>query len=67
VPSHWTLDWTSRWQPRADLTLTLSVLNLLDRDPPLTLRTSGAHMIGFDPRYASGQGRALQMGLDWRF
>ena len=67
VPSHWTLDWTSRWQPRADLTLTLSVLNLLDRDPPLTLRTSGAHMIGFDPRYASGQGRTLQLGLDWRF
>ena len=21
----------------------------------------------FDPRYASGQGRTLQLGLDWRF
>lgn len=67
VASHWTLDWTSRWQPRRDLTLTLAVLNLLDRDPPLTLRSTGAHMLGFDPRYASGQGRTLQLGLDWRF
>ncbi|MFM2340511.1 MAG: hypothetical protein RLZZ592_164 [Pseudomonadota bacterium] len=67
VASHWTLDWSSRWQPQRDLTLTLAVLNLLDRAPPLSLRSTGAHMLGFDPRYASAQGRTLQIGMDWRF
>lgn len=67
VPAHWTLDWTSTWRPTRDVELSMGVSNVFNRRPPLTLRTVGAHMIGYDPRYASAQGRALQIAANWRF
>ena len=34
------------------LTLTGGINNLLDEEPPLSLRTAGAgHQLGYDPRY----------------
>jgi iron complex outermembrane receptor protein len=67
VASHWTLDWVSSWQPAEGAELSVGITNLFDRPPPQSLRNTGAHMLGFDPRYASAQGRSLHLGLRWRF
>ncbi|MBH9577050.1 TonB-dependent receptor domain-containing protein [Inhella proteolytica] len=53
-----TLDWQTRLDWNKHLSLTLGAKNLLDRDPPLSIRTSGGgNQAGFDPRYASPLGR----------
>ena len=67
VSAHWTLDWTSTWRPTPTAEVSLGLANVLNRRPPLTLRTAGAHMLGYDPRYASAEGRTLQVGVNWRF
>lgn len=67
VASHWTLDWVSSWRPTDGAELSAGITNLFDRPPPQSLRNTGAHMLGFDPRYASAQGRSLHLGLRWRF
>lgn len=67
VASHWTLDWLSSWQPQPGAEVSVGITNVFDRSPPLSLRNTGAHMLGFDPRYASAQGRTLHVGLRWRF
>lgn len=67
VSAHWTLDWTSTWRPTPTAEVSLGLVNVFNRRPPLTLRTVGAHMLGYDPRYASAEGRTLQVGVNWRF
>ncbi len=39
----------------------MGVKNLLDREPPLSLRASSGHQIGFDPRYADQIGRTVYL------
>ena len=67
VAAHWTVDWTSTWRPTRSAEVSIALRNVFNRRPPLTLRTVGAHMLGYDPRYASAEGRALQVGVNWRF
>ena len=47
--------------------LTVGVKNLFDKDPPLSLRSDGAHMLGFDYRYYSPLGRTWQAKLNLSF
>jgi len=42
------------------------VINLLDQDPPLTLKNSG-QQVGYDERYTDPRGRTLYVKAKFRF
>ncbi|MBY6210460.1 TonB-dependent receptor [Microbulbifer agarilyticus] len=69
VPSYVTFDVQSQVALMEDqLTLKLGINNLTDREPPRTLRTSGAgHQLGFDPRYSDGYGRTVYLNAGYTF
>jgi iron complex outermembrane receptor protein len=68
VPRYYTWDWQTRWNATKNFLITLGVTNIADRDPPLSLRTSGAgHQLGYDPRYASAIGRAYYISGSLKF
>ncbi|GAB2879528.1 TonB-dependent receptor domain-containing protein [Microbulbifer echini] len=69
VPSYITFDLQSQVALMEDqLTLKLGINNLTDREPPRTLRTSGAgHQLGFDPRYSDGYGRTVYLNAGYTF
>lgn len=69
VPSYYTVNYQTKVKLLEDkLGLTLGVNNLLDKDPPLTLRTNGAgHQVGWDPRYADGYGRTVFVQASYTF
>ena len=50
------------------LALTFGISNLLDEEPPLSLRTSGAgHQVGWDPRYVDAYGRTFYLQANYTF
>jgi iron complex outermembrane receptor protein len=67
VKPYITLDWQTAYAWNKQLTLTAGVKNLLDKDPPLSLRAKGGHMLGFDYRYYSPLGRTLQVKASYDF
>lgn len=68
VPRYYTWDWQTQWNATKNFLLTVGVTNIADRDPPLSLRTSGAgHQLGYDPRYASAIGRAYYVSGSLKF
>jgi iron complex outermembrane recepter protein len=68
VREHTTFDWRTQWKPMKGLTLVLAIENLLDKEPPLSLRVNGAgHQLGYDPRYASPYGRTFSFSGRYEF
>jgi iron complex outermembrane receptor protein len=67
VPSFSTLDWQLRYRLNQAITLRAGVKNLLDKQPPLTLRASSGHQVGFDPRYADAIGRQAYLTGSYKF
>lgn len=67
VASYTTVDWQGRYEFNKALTFTLGVFNLFDRDPPLSLKTSGGHQLGYDNRYTDARGRTLYLGVQGKF
>ncbi|WP_395401315.1 TonB-dependent receptor [Pseudoduganella sp. UC29_106] len=67
VPSHLTWDWQGKWNVSKAVALRAGIKNLLDRDPPLSLRNSSGHQVGFDPRYADPLGRTFYMSGSYTF
>lgn len=68
VKSYSTLDWQTRlaWTPK--LNFTFGIKNLLDQDPPFSLRTSGGgNQIGYDGRYANPLGRQFYLGAGYKY
>jgi len=50
------------------LGLTFGINNLLDEEPPLSLRTSGSgHQVGWDPRYTDAFGRTYYVRGEYTF
>ena len=47
--------------------LRLGVTNLLNKAPPLTLRDSSGHQVGYDPRYASPMMRTVYVTGSYTF
>ena len=66
VDSHATFDWQSRWQVTDRLDLDLGVLNLFDKDPPLSL-TSANFQVGYDARFYDPRGRVFYGRVTARF
>ncbi len=69
VPSYYTVNWQSKLKLLDDkLGLTLGVNNLLDKEPPLSLRVNGAgHQVGWDPRYTDAYGRTVFLQASYTF
>jgi iron complex outermembrane receptor protein len=68
VDSFVTFDWQTQWQTTQQLSLTAGVLNVFNKDPPLSLATSGlgkGQNFGYDDRYYDPRGRTFY--LDARF
>ncbi|MFC3377606.1 TonB-dependent receptor [Rugamonas sp. CCM 8940] len=61
VPSHITFDWQGRYAFTKTAAVRVGVKNLLNREPPLSLRASSGHQVGFDPRYADPMLRTFYM------
>jgi iron complex outermembrane receptor protein len=50
------------------LGLTFGVSNMLDEEPPLSLRVSGAgHQVGWDPRFTDAYGRTYYLQAEYAF
>ena len=69
VPSYDLWHYNVRWDTLDDrLGLTFGVDNILNEEPPLTLRTGGAgHQVGFDPRYTDPYGRTYWLRGEFSF
>ncbi|MFY7866781.1 TonB-dependent receptor domain-containing protein, partial [Roseateles sp.] len=63
-----TFDWQTRAQINKMFSLTVGIKNLLNQDPPLSIRTSGGgNQVGYDGRYASPLGRVFYVTGGARF
>jgi iron complex outermembrane recepter protein len=68
VKDYLTFDWQTRWSINKMFTLTAGVLNVLDQDPPRSLKSAGGgQQIGYDDRYYDPRGRTLYANLQVKF
>ncbi|MEG1056230.1 MAG: TonB-dependent receptor, partial [Janthinobacterium sp.] len=67
VPSYTTVDWQARFAFDKQTTIRAGIKNLFDRAPPLSLRASSGHQIGFDPRYADPMMRSFYITGNYKF
>ena len=67
IPAYWTVDLSSRWQIKPQTALSLSLVNLENRLPPLRLAVHNNVLLGVDTRYGNYWGRNLQIRLDHKF
>jgi iron complex outermembrane receptor protein len=52
IATYYTVDWQGVYNYNKAFRLTAGVKNLLNKEPPLSLRDSSGHQVGYDPRYA---------------
>ena len=68
VGSYSTIDWQTRVEATKNIVVTVGVKNLLDKNPPFSIRTAGGgNQIGYDGRYASPLGRQFYLGGNLKF
>jgi iron complex outermembrane receptor protein len=70
VSDHLTVDWQTHWRMSNLMTLNFGVINVFDKDPPLSMTVGGFNQgfqIGYDDRYYDPRGRTLYANLSYRF
>jgi iron complex outermembrane receptor protein len=68
VKSYTTVDYQAKLNYIKNLTLTAGIRNLLDQDPPFSVRNSGGgNQVGYDGRYADPLGRTLYITAQYKF
>lgn len=67
VPDYYTFDWQTQYRIRKNIEITAGISNLADKKPPLSLRNTGSHQLGYDPRYASPVGRSFYLSASYKF
>lgn len=68
VDKYVTLDWQTKFSVNPALVLTGGVKNLLDEEPPFTIRNAGGgNQSGYDGRYADPLGRQFYLNASYRF
>ncbi|MYN17954.1 TonB-dependent receptor [Rugamonas sp. FT107W] len=68
VKSYTTLDYQIKANYIKNLTLTAGIKNLLDQDPPFSVRNSGGgNQVGYDGRYADPLGRTFYLTAAYKF
>ncbi len=70
VDPQFTFDWQSQWTPTKNWVLTVGLLNVFDRSPPLSISTNGfnrGQQFGYDDRYYDARGRTLYANVSFKF
>jgi iron complex outermembrane receptor protein len=67
IPSYGTFDYQAKYKFTPKWDFRLGIKNLLDKEPPLSLRTSSGHQVGYDPRYADTMGRMVYINSSYNF
>ncbi|MDT7835332.1 TonB-dependent receptor [Aquabacterium sp. OR-4] len=67
IGDYTTFDWQTVFQATKALEFRAGVKNLLNKKPPLTLRDSSGHQVGFDPRYADPILRSVYLQGSYNF
>ncbi len=67
VGDYYTLDWQGTYKVNKALEVRAGVKNLLNTKPPLTLRDSSGHQVGYDPRYADPFLRTIYVSASYDF
>ncbi|MYM39142.1 TonB-dependent receptor domain-containing protein [Duganella qianjiadongensis] len=68
VRSYTTLDYQLKANYVKNLTLTAGIKNLLNQDPPFSIRNSGGgNQVGYDGRYADPLGRSFYLTANYKF
>jgi len=68
VQSYTTLDYQLKANYVKNLTLTAGIKNLLNQDPPFSIRNSGGgNQVGYDGRYADPLGRSFYVTAAYKF
>ena len=67
VPSYSTVDYQGKFAISKQWEVRGGIKNLMDKEPPLTLRTSSGHQIGYDARYADALGRTVYLNTSYKF
>ncbi|MFO1294567.1 MAG: TonB-dependent receptor [Rubrivivax sp.] len=67
VADYATLDWQGIYNATKALEFRLGVKNLLNKKPPLTLRDSSGHQVGYDARYADPFLRTVYVSGSYNF
>jgi iron complex outermembrane receptor protein len=62
------LDWQTRWKFGRALAFTVGVLNMFDKAPPRSFKTTGGgQQIGYDDRYYDARGRSWYANVGLKF
>jgi iron complex outermembrane receptor protein len=68
VKEYYTLDWQSKYNFNKNFALTAGIRNLLDKEPPLSIRdTGGGNQVGYDGRYTDPLGRTFYLTGNYKF
>ncbi|MFL6657296.1 MAG: TonB-dependent receptor domain-containing protein [Massilia sp.] len=68
VKPYMTLDYQLKATVIPNLTLTAGIKNLLDKDPPLSIRNAGGgNQVGYDGRYTDPLGRTFYLTAGYKF
>ncbi|KRC02898.1 TonB-dependent receptor [Duganella sp. Root198D2] len=68
VKAYTTLDWQSKYVFNQNFSITGGIRNLLDKDPPLSIRdTGGGNQVGYDGRYTDPLGRTFYLTASYKF
>lgn len=68
VKDYMTLDYQLKAKVYKNLTLTAGIKNLLDEDPPLSIRNAGGgNQVGYDGRYSDPLGRTFYVTANYKF
>jgi iron complex outermembrane recepter protein len=68
VKEYVTFDYQAKYNFTKALSLTAGIRNLLDKDPPLSVRnTGGGNQVGYDGRYTDPLGRTFYLNGQYRF
>lgn len=67
VPAYGTIDWQGRFAFNKALTFTAGIKNLMDKEPPFSVKTVEGNMLGVDPRYHDVVGRQFYIQGNYKF
>lgn len=67
IPSYTTVDWQGKYAINKTAEVRAGVKNVFNRNPPLSLRTSSGHQVGYDPRYADPMMRTVYLSGAYKF
>ena len=67
VKPYYTFDWQSMWNINKSFSLSVGLLNMFDKKPPLVLTTTGGQQVGYDGNLYDPRGRTFYGNLSFKF